>query len=144
MDPPRSSALDRPLSPDKQIKIGLVRSSAGGRLENFEIGGVVPRAEYRGVEAAVSLLAGVQRFCGPGHRFHIGMKDRSFDMTALGGGFKVGAVMGVSFVGSEVNVDLEKIDFKQKGKELAAGKIDLFTRHILCRHPVGRLIWLVT
>lgn len=131
----------------KEVKIELVKTSVGGRAENFQVGdGIIPK--YVGVEATISLLAvegkAFKASAGLGMDFTIGIKDKSFDLKLFGIGFKVGTVMGISFMGSELSVDLEKVEYKSKMEELRSGKVHPVARNILFRHPVGWLIWLVT
>lgn len=136
---------------DKNVKIELLKTFAEARAETFEIGDHnLPK--FAGFEVTVSFVAvegeAWNASAGLGLDTKVGIKDTSFDLTVFGTGFRVGTVIGISFFGSEVNINLEKINFKKKGEELInlarEDPVAALGLSINMSNPFSMIIWMVT
>lgn len=137
----------------EDIQLDVFKAAGNARYETFQIGrgGGVPK--FAGFEVKVNVVALEGKAWdfsgGLGIDSKIGVKDKSFDLKLCGTGIKVGTVMGVSFLGSEFNVDFEKIDWKKKVREVqnltdkGAARTS-FEAFKIISNPFGPLIWLLS
>lgn len=107
---------------DADIKLEFFKTAINGRYETFEIGGQNFN-KFLGVEATVSLIAldvgegTLNITLGVGVDNTFGIKDQSLDVSLFGMGFKIGKVMGISFLGSEINMDVTRLFEKYKTED---------------------------
>lgn len=126
---------------DAQIELLKVSTEAGA--ETIEVAGQnLPK--YAGFEATVNIVAvegkAASASVGIGIDSKIGIQGNSFNLKVFGTGVKIGEVIGISFMGSEININLTKIDYKEKWNQLQ--NPDRLT-DIMIGGPVSALVWLI-